>query len=423
MRLTRSCTYRGPAAALLLGLLSLAPAAVRAQSGPGAPGPSPGTPAGVTNVGIGTTTPDPSAALDVQSASQGVLIPRLTRTQRRAIANPKPGLMVYQTGSPAAADSAGFWLRGPLGWQFLSPNQPVTLSKTGQQISLGGGGSGSVTDSDNQQLSKAGSTISLTDGGSVTDSDSQTLAATTAAGSTTVTISGVTGAGASVVIPSSADNLGSHVASQNVQLSNNWLSNDGGSEGLRVDNAGNVAVGSTSTLELGYGVGGKEVNAGKIGYQTFTADALDVVGAGTSGSNRKVKLWAEGGTELAGGLRVNGLAGSGSRPVLADASGNLAATSGLLSRLANGQAGTATLSSCPGCGSAPAVYTVTFPTAFGAAPGQVLVTVRTQNGQTATDTFAATVKSIGTASFQVNIKRVDANNWNQVLLLDWLAIP
>jgi hypothetical protein len=40
-----------------------------------------------------------------------------------------------------------------------------------------------------------------------------------------------------------ADNLGNHIATQNIQLQNNWLSNDGGNEGIRVANNGHVGVG------------------------------------------------------------------------------------------------------------------------------------------------------------------------------------
>lgn len=47
------------------------------------------------NVGIGTTAPNPSAALDIESTTQGMLVPRLTTVQRLAIANPAQGLLVY----------------------------------------------------------------------------------------------------------------------------------------------------------------------------------------------------------------------------------------------------------------------------------------------------------------------------------------
>ncbi|MNU71999.1 Collagen triple helix repeat protein [compost metagenome] len=47
------------------------------------------------NVGIGTNTPNPNAILDMQSTTQGVLVPRLTTAQRNAIAVPTEGLLVY----------------------------------------------------------------------------------------------------------------------------------------------------------------------------------------------------------------------------------------------------------------------------------------------------------------------------------------
>jgi Head domain of trimeric autotransporter adhesin len=49
------------------------------------------------NVGVGTTTPHPSAALDVSSSNKGFLPPRMSSSQRTGIANPKKGLMVYDT--------------------------------------------------------------------------------------------------------------------------------------------------------------------------------------------------------------------------------------------------------------------------------------------------------------------------------------
>ena len=48
-------------------------------------------------VGIGTTTPDASAALDVESTDKGFLPPRLTSAQRNAIASPVEGLTIYNT--------------------------------------------------------------------------------------------------------------------------------------------------------------------------------------------------------------------------------------------------------------------------------------------------------------------------------------
>ena len=50
-------------------------------------------------IGIGTTTPANSAALDVTSTSKGVLIPRMNSTQRDAIATPANSLLIWNTSN------------------------------------------------------------------------------------------------------------------------------------------------------------------------------------------------------------------------------------------------------------------------------------------------------------------------------------
>ncbi len=47
------------------------------------------------SVGIGTTTPHNSSTLDITSSGKGLLIPRLTTSERNAIAAPANGLMIY----------------------------------------------------------------------------------------------------------------------------------------------------------------------------------------------------------------------------------------------------------------------------------------------------------------------------------------
>jgi hypothetical protein len=48
-------------------------------------------------IGIGTTTPNASAILDVTSTTQGILTPRMTTLQRTSIVSPSDGLIVYDT--------------------------------------------------------------------------------------------------------------------------------------------------------------------------------------------------------------------------------------------------------------------------------------------------------------------------------------
>ena len=60
------------------------------------------------SVGVGTTAPNASAALDVVSSAKGALLPRLTSAQRTAIASPATGLIVFQTdGTPGFYYNSG----------------------------------------------------------------------------------------------------------------------------------------------------------------------------------------------------------------------------------------------------------------------------------------------------------------------------
>lgn len=57
------------------------------------------------SIGIGTTTPDPSAQLDVFSTDKGLLIPRIALTATNVaspVVNPATGLLVYNTDSAGA---------------------------------------------------------------------------------------------------------------------------------------------------------------------------------------------------------------------------------------------------------------------------------------------------------------------------------
>jgi hypothetical protein len=78
------------------------------------------------SVGIGTTTPNASAQLDVTSTTKGLLIPRMTSTQRVAIASPVPGLLVYQTNVDISQPSSpGFYLYESGGWKRMAKSDEV----------------------------------------------------------------------------------------------------------------------------------------------------------------------------------------------------------------------------------------------------------------------------------------------------------
>lgn len=53
------------------------------------------------SVGIGTTTPDASAVLELKAINKGFLPPRMTASQKSLIPSPKAGLLIYQTDGTA----------------------------------------------------------------------------------------------------------------------------------------------------------------------------------------------------------------------------------------------------------------------------------------------------------------------------------
>ena len=67
---------------------------------------------------------------------------------------------------------------------------------------------------------------------------------------------------------------------------------------------GSIKMEGANVFEFGAGIAGKELNAGKIGYNTFGSNALEIVGAGTNSSNRRVHFFAEGGTHFSGPVTV-----------------------------------------------------------------------------------------------------------------------
>jgi hypothetical protein len=77
------------------------------------------------SVGIGTTNPNSSAALDIQRTTKGVLIPRLTTVQRNAIPTPATGLLVFDNTTNS------FWFRSATDWIEISDTTNNVWRKNG----------------------------------------------------------------------------------------------------------------------------------------------------------------------------------------------------------------------------------------------------------------------------------------------------
>jgi len=98
---------------------------------------------GNCQVGIGTSTPNSSAELEISSTSSGLLIPRMTQAQKTAIASPATGLLIYQTDG-----TTGYWFYNGAAWtQFSSGSAWGLNGNTGTTI-----GTNKLGTNDNQAL-------------------------------------------------------------------------------------------------------------------------------------------------------------------------------------------------------------------------------------------------------------------------------
>jgi|GEM_PF-3500364 len=115
------------------------------------------------SVGVGTTTPDNSAQLDVTSTTKGMLVPRMNSSQIGLIPTPATGLMVYQTNGiqgfyyNAGIPASPVWKRvGEIAYPTSSLNTlaytagvhsflvPAGVTIIYCEILGGGGGSGGI---------------------------------------------------------------------------------------------------------------------------------------------------------------------------------------------------------------------------------------------------------------------------------------
>lgn len=84
-------------------------------------------------VGIGTATPNASALLELSSTTKGILIPRMTASQKNAISSPTTGLLIFQTDA-----STGFYYYNGSSWISLSNSEPNwTSAGTIQSVGWG----------------------------------------------------------------------------------------------------------------------------------------------------------------------------------------------------------------------------------------------------------------------------------------------
>lgn len=97
--------------------------------------------------GIGTTTPNASAKLEIAATDKGLLIPRLTSTQRGNIASPANGLLIYQTDGVVGfyvntgTAASPVWTRINMDWTRTGNDIAYTVGNVSTTGTLTGGNS------------------------------------------------------------------------------------------------------------------------------------------------------------------------------------------------------------------------------------------------------------------------------------------
>ena len=251
------------------------------------------TPLAAQSVAINTdaSTPNVSAMLDVKSTNKGLLIPRMNMAQRDLIATPATGLLIFQTDNVA-----GYYYYNGVGWiQLAGGGASNYWSLNGANIfsnTAGNVGIGTNTPTDKLTVQAVGYGITHSDG---------TVRLTTYLGSDG--IGSPTGGwlGTATNHPLYFYTNGGVPKLTILQNGNVGIGTNAPSAPLHVNGA--VKVNGASPVELGVGIT-KEASAGKIGYEIFSPDALDMVGAGTTASNRKIKFWNEGGAFFSGKVGI-----------------------------------------------------------------------------------------------------------------------
>ena len=233
------------------------------------------------------STADASAILDIKSTAKGLLIPRMTSGERIAIAAPANGLMVFDITTNQC------WLYNGSLWS------PLTAGSATNYWSL----SGSDIFNNTAGNVGIGATAPIAKLSVQTGSGNYGIIHTDG----TITVGTYIGNSKGWLGTKSNHPLSFFTNNSNEQMT--LLAN--GNFGIGTINplaklhiSGNAKIDGNNTLEFGAGIAGKEVSAGKIGYQSFgTFTALDIVGAGT-GANRKIKFWNEGGASFSGNVGI-----------------------------------------------------------------------------------------------------------------------
>ncbi|MES2773138.1 MAG: hypothetical protein V4722_03085 [Bacteroidota bacterium] len=242
------------------------------------------------NVGIGTTAPNASAQLDIASNNKGLLIPRMTSSNRVGISSPANGLLVYDTTTNRI-----YQYQNGL-WRFLISNDYWVQSSTRNWVYNLTDSVGIGTTAPAQRLDVNGNIRSrddlLADGrviatGTISGSGLQTSGGLTVSNNGLVggdfTASGnlstngdliINGIGATLQLKNgSSENKGYfQLAGENVRLGTN-IGNTTGSLIIRMNGTDRVTISPSGSIDLD----GKITRSAVTGYISLLPGCLGIV--------------------------------------------------------------------------------------------------------------------------------------------------
>ena len=241
--------------------------------------------------GIGTTTPHASAKLEVSATDKGFLPPRVTltsATDASTIPSPAEGLLVYNNGNNSGL-VAGYYYWNGANWATIATaiaagygvaaselqkiydgvGNATTINSTGVTFTVPTSGTYLFDFSCSGTNTNGTLTMNfyVRDGSTVLKSDMQTSYSNNvhAEYNGKIEVNLVVGKTYNVLVNTSSGSIynndycrvymkqmsgnlpiNQHMANRNFQLNNNYLSNDGDNEGIRIDNSGKVGIGTTT---------------------------------------------------------------------------------------------------------------------------------------------------------------------------------
>ena len=215
------------------------------------------------NVGIGTTTPHPSAKLEVSSTTQGVLIPRMTCDQRDVIVSPAEGLLVFVTDTCDNGDLPGlfYYSNISIDWKPVTNITIVSGNTLDEAYDEGGPGAGRMITVDAGAVIMSGTPANTSLEVSNTTAKSIDVDNTTGTG---IDVTTTTGIGVKVTVAGGDGIFVNNTVSEGVEISTTSTGRGLFAENL-VNNAGNVIEANMG----GNSVGAYYETGGRAGYYTL----------------------------------------------------------------------------------------------------------------------------------------------------------